>query len=721
MAQETERDEPNVHMVPTSAGTLHGSDEGREDVDFLDFRAMFASPARIAAEAAVGSTIFNNELEQSPAHPQSRADSGKLFSPLRVIYSPSKFFRSPVVGKDSESSYALTTPVMLKKSKQQQGRTTTQIPPLSAEKAGPLTSPFSGWKVEHGEKYRFMLSPMPVVATTPVASNDDDNRSFLTFAQSLPAITDLNNLDSSPSVTVSPLTPEPPLAKLCYGKDRTPDTDTECPARVVTQRLEFTDSPTSAYFEPLASFPNIQASTSDAPGRDHRTSDVVGRKSVTLQFAHPSVMGGQATSLKSINDSMRKGKAKVNKNAKAFKALRLVEDTPPTSLTAAPPSSKRQLDESKAILHSLLSTSSSTSFIAPSISDEGVRKKARVQLPPPLPPPPPPMPTTTPALSQNDSSNSSSRSGNHSTSSRNTTTNVVIPRSGGGMPGQAAVTPKKRNPCNCKKSQCLKLYCECFASGSVCDENCKCVGCHNIPKFDIQRKEAIAITLERNPNAFKPKINTTTMPSNHDRQPRHSHHTQHHHQHHGHDTSGSSSTPFGTTLVQTHHHGCHCKKSFCRKKYCECFQAGVPCGDNCKCIDCKNQGHANPPGQELFAATANIIMTSSTIRPPSQPQYTHAHVTEISDTKPPSFGDFRSTILRQDKLKGAAEAHVKRKLVVYPLFGPSNPPLQKDVAVHILQHLDGPDLYNASIVNRLWNGMTMSTDIWDYSQLDKVP
>ncbi|RHY44065.1 hypothetical protein DYB34_003352 [Aphanomyces astaci] len=575
-------------MVPTSAGTLHGSDEGREDVDFLDFRAMFASPARIPAEAAVGSTMFNNELEQSPAHPQSSADSGKLFSPLRVIYSPSKFFRSPVVGKDSESSYALTTPVMLKKSKQQQGRTTTQIPPLSAEKAGPLTSPFSGWKVEHGEKYRFMLSPMPVVATTPVAANDDDNRSFLTFAQSLPAITDLNNLDSSPSVTVSPLTPEPPLAKLepgsCYGKDRTPDTDTECPARAVTQRLEFTDSPTSAYFEPVASFPNIQASTSDAPGRDHRTSDVVGRKSVTLQFAHPSVMGGQATSLKSINDSMRKGKGKVNKNAKAFKALRLVEDTPPTSLTAAPPSLKRQLDESKAILHSLLSTSSSTSFIAPSISDEGVRKKARVQLPPP------PMPTTTPAMSQNDSSSSSSRSGNHSTSSRNTTTtNVVIPRSGGGMPGQAAVTPKKRNPCNCKKSQCLKLYCECFASGSICDENCKCVGCHNIPKFDIQRKEAIAITLERNPNAFKPKINTTTMPSNHDRQPR------------------------------------------------------------------------------------------------------------------------------------AAEAHVKRKLVVYPLFGPSNPPLQKDVAVHILQHLDGPDLYNASIVNQLWNGMTMSTDIWDYSQLDKVP
>lgn len=24
------------------------------------------------------------------------------------------------------------------------------------------------------------------------------------------------------------------------------------------------------------------------------------------------------------------------------------------------------------------------------------------------------------------------------------------------------------------------------------------------------------------------------------------------------------------------------------KKYCECYQAGLKCGDNCKCEDCKN-------------------------------------------------------------------------------------------------------------------------------------
>lgn len=33
--------------------------------------------------------------------------------------------------------------------------------------------------------------------------------------------------------------------------------------------------------------------------------------------------------------------------------------------------------------------------------------------------------------------------------------------------------------CSCKKSYCLKKYCECYQSGNKCTNNCKCVDCHN--------------------------------------------------------------------------------------------------------------------------------------------------------------------------------------------------------------------------------------------------
>ncbi|KAL0048196.1 hypothetical protein WJX82_009678 [Trebouxia sp. C0006] len=125
--------------------------------------------------------------------------------------------------------------------------------------------------------------------------------------------------------------------------------------------------------------------------------------------------------------------------------------------------------------------------------------------------------------------------------------------------------------CNCKNSRCLKLYCECFASGRYCD-GCNCVNCCNNMENESTRQSAVEAILERNPNAFRPKIQAG---------------------------ASEEGTVAGTAR---HNKGCNCKKSGCLKKYCECFQAGIYCGDNCKCIDCKN--FEGSEAREAVALTA---------------------------------------------------------------------------------------------------------------------
>lgn len=121
-------------------------------------------------------------------------------------------------------------------------------------------------------------------------------------------------------------------------------------------------------------------------------------------------------------------------------------------------------------------------------------------------------------------------------------------------PTQPVITTSKpRKPCNCKNSQCLKLYCDCFANGEFCRDACNCQNCKNNMCHAEERAKAVKTCLDRNPHAFKPKV--------------------------GQRKAGDE---------RRHIKGCNCKRSGCLKNYCECYEAKIPCSALCRCVGCKN-------------------------------------------------------------------------------------------------------------------------------------
>ena len=102
--------------------------------------------------------------------------------------------------------------------------------------------------------------------------------------------------------------------------------------------------------------------------------------------------------------------------------------------------------------------------------------------------------------------------------------------------------------CNCVKSRCLKLYCDCFKAEELCNTFCKCLSCRNVYSESLpggslyQAKSAYNI---HKPGSFGKKAKKTGQ-------------------------------------------GCSCKNNRCLKKYCNCFRNTISCSEKCSCIDCAN-------------------------------------------------------------------------------------------------------------------------------------
>ena len=128
-----------------------------------------------------------------------------------------------------------------------------------------------------------------------------------------------------------------------------------------------------------------------------------------------------------------------------------------------------------------------------------------------------------------------------------------------------APIPNSRIHCTCKKTKCVKKYCECFSSGNLC-YNCKCENCENKPYF-IENKNNLGKKEEENNN----EIIDLNEEENEEKK-----------------------------LII-----CTCSKSGCNKNYCECFKAKVKCNNKCRCIKCLNKQEEKKDNEEK-----KIIMRS---------------------------------------------------------------------------------------------------------------
>lgn len=169
-------------------------------------------------------------------------------------------------------------------------------------------------------------------------------------------------------------------------------------------------------------------------------------------------------------------------------------------------------------------------------------------------------------------------------------------------------------PCKCKRSRCLKMYCDCFAAQLYCTGQCTCQDCYNtdLPWHAAARKEVIDLILEKNPNAFENKVQVIE------------------------------------------HRGCNCKRSNCLKKYCECYAVGLHCTDTCKCVSCLNRpGAVIPEGLQLpiptpyrtLGAAGIAAVEASNVKILTSP---HHHSKNLADTTSPSISNKRMKAIGED-------------------------------------------------------------------------
>jgi len=227
--------------------------------------------------------------------------------------------------------------------------------------------------------------------------------------------------------------------------------------------------------------------------------------------------------------------------------------------------------------------------------------------------------------------------------------------------------------CKCKKSKCLKMYCECFQSGIVCGVKCKCENCKNISGSDdlLQRRRKI--------KDHKGAEEVIRQKAKKDDQKKP-----------GHAPIPNPPQPlYPLSLpVQAQHH--------------LNMMLGSPYGFN---LWQQQNGMQSPlgvpPGTPAYQRFYPPYPT-----PQSRPIIG-------SQLKTPQLKTPKTPVARRDPLS-AKKSKNSENAIKKECFGPQNGVQEKRAAIGIFSFLSNEELYNASIVSKTWSSLATDDELWQF-------
>lgn len=312
--------------------------------------------------------------------------------------------------------------------------------------------------------------------------------------------------------------------------------------------------------------------------------------------------------------------------------------------------------------------------------------------------------------------------------------------------------------CKCKKSACLKKYCECFNAGVICGSKCKCTDCLNFAGsqalIDKRRKikdrsgadYALRISDERwksrseGSSRKAPPAATShrrrpppTLPSPdgdipipHQRHAHHQHHSLMHPSPHGplpprgnHGYSRHPPPPhrhymgrgpphnFGHTLPHPHHIGYQQLGMPVTPGYLNSHYHRLPMCEN---------GHQNMYSSIPSVNCGPFISSKKSTSPPKIEQ--NLQKCKIPSPKTPGIRIFEfdpQTSRKKRKVPSGEEEPTE------PYFGPQDsgkklPNQPKTTALAIFAFLSNDDLYHAGLVCHRWSKLSMDEELWKFQQ-----